>query len=145
MGIWFWSAFGMTFSSCVLGRIQRCECRALGLWTRRLHFPVLASGTALSSRSLDGVNVFGVVLWIGGPIGGVLKCVILAQRFDVLSWMESAFGGRGGGLWARRPDKMVLHFGYFIRVVSWTASACWALVLGPVGQNLRCLIVAYRF
>ena len=49
-----------------------------GLWTRRLHFTALASGIALSSRSLDGVNVFGVVLWIGGPIGGVLERLILA-------------------------------------------------------------------
>ena len=49
-----------------------------GLWTRRLHFTAPASGIALSSRSLDGVNVFGVVLWIGGPIGWILKCLILA-------------------------------------------------------------------
>ena len=70
--------FGTACSRFFPGRSQRFGCWALGPWARRLHFTVLASGIALSSCSLDGVSVLGVVLWLRGPMGEILKCLILA-------------------------------------------------------------------
>ena len=79
----FWGGWDLARLWYNVFKVFACKGSAFGvlgfcLWIRRLHFTALASGIALSSRSLDGVDVFGFVLWIGGPIGGILQCLILA-------------------------------------------------------------------